>query len=558
MSTPKKFIDCTRNFPKFRKFIDLSRNFCRQHRLAVLMTVWIIFAAAWVWLSRAHAFSFNFHDETDHVAAGYFLYRDHLRLYQDLITIHQPLPVLVGGLFSLLVPHATLYAFISRLRLLMALFWAGAGAVLVWRFRARGLVASVITCLHAFAYFGFFVLAESLVWPAVAYLILAIAEQWWPPADMARVQRPRDSIIWGALCGWLIFNLLPLAPFIIVATIIYAWPRRQAWRREVLLVFGGFLLVAVPIFLLVSPVSWFRQTIVNFTQYWSADIQSSAPAALTHLGLWFTYPLVSGFISYRSPSLLIWAVLIIYPLIISYTHSRQQGRRVTLLYVLVVLLNNRVNTPAATLYEGFHLLPYLAGMAAFSAAVWCELWPRATRRIRADVIVLSLVASGIVGAWLIQGDDRQDKYEILFLPEQSLINVINILKKPGDRLLTGEEGYGYINLLTGIPFADRQNFHLYWSWRSPELRQDFLDTFAKRPPAFVYFPNHTGRGMPDLLHETILPSLYVSITNPGGTPSDLFYRADLAASLSAKVHADLAATYYALAVASSASQLAAD
>jgi len=524
----------------------------RRHPRAAMLTLWLIFGLVWAFLARAHAFSFNFHDETDHVAVGYFLFRHHLSLYRDVVTIHQPLPVLVGGLLSLLLPTSTLYAFISTLRLAVSLFWVGAGALLVWRFGARGLLASTMACLHAYAFFGFFVLAEVLVWPAVVYLLLAIAEQWWPPAGRRHQYRPLDSVIWGAACAWLIFNLLPLAPFIIAATLVYAWPRRREWGREVAYTASGFFLVAAVIFSRVHPAAWWQETIINFWQYWTPDLQASPLMALTHVCLWLTYPLVTGFLTWHQPSWLIWAVLILYPLIISFRHSRREGGRALGLYLLVVLLNNRVNTPGATLYEGFHLLPYVAGLAAWTAALWIHIWPRSTPRVRADASVLGLLGAGIVGAWLVTGDDRQAKYETLFLPEQALINVIHTLQQPGDTLLTGEEGYGYINLLTDLPFADRQNFHLLWSWRAPALRQDFLDTFANRPPAFVYFPNHSGQGMPDLLHETILPRDYVSILNPGGTASDLFVRADRAASLTPSQLQDLASTYYGLAASSSA------
>ena len=73
-------------------------------------------------MSRFQAFQYVFNDETDHIAVGYFVFRYGQRLYRDIITIHQPLPVIIGGVFSLLARRANIYTFVSDMRLLMCLY----------------------------------------------------------------------------------------------------------------------------------------------------------------------------------------------------------------------------------------------------------------------------------------------------------------------------------------------------------------------------------------------------------------------------------------------------
>lgn len=538
------------------KIYEFVQNFYSKNSRLVLLTSWALFGLVFVVLARAHAFSFNFHDETDHVAVGYFVFRHHLQLYRDIITIHQPLPVLIGGLLSLLVSKSTLYAFVSSLRLLMSLFWVAAGLFLVCRFRERGWWVSLAACLYSYQYFGFFVLSEVLVWPIVAYLFLALAEQLLPlPRQTRRSIAWQEDLWWGILCALAIFNLLPLAPFLLVASLTYVWCQREKWWQRLSFMAAGFLLVAAVLLLWVNPWDWWQQTIVNFVKYWSEDIHLSWLTTAQHWLVYLTYPLVTGFLFWRTPGFLLWSILIIYPLVVTFRRDRMSFYRLVGLYLLVVLLNNRVTTPGVTFYEGFHLIPYIVGLLAWTITAWLLIWPEVAKRVKIDALVLVLIWLGSTGLWLLKGDNRQNKYEILFLPEQSLINVIKTMKQPGDKLLTGEEGYGYLNVLTDLPFADRQNFHLVWSWRSPILRQDFLDTFASQPPTFVYFPDHTGHGMPDLLHEEILPRDYVSVLSPGGTDSDLYVSKTRAESLTDAQKTDLASTYYDLRQASESAEL---
>jgi hypothetical protein len=89
---------------------------------------------------------------------------------------------------------------------------------------------------------------------------------------------------------------------------------------------------------------------------------------------------------------------------------------------------------------------------------------------------------------MIASKQRQVDYEINLLPWQDLANVINALKKDDqDTLFTGPDGQGYLNMVTNLRFGGRQNFHLPWAWRSPQLRAEFEDLFTHEAPTFVYY-----------------------------------------------------------------------
>ncbi len=114
-----------------------------------------------------------FKDETEHVTLGWMMWRFEKKLYSDLSTNHQPLPVLAGLALTKMMNFNTLYQLIERMRLAMFLFYCLAMWGLIIRFRWQGFWVSLLTFSASYYFFGWHVLAESLVWPFVAYVVLA-------------------------------------------------------------------------------------------------------------------------------------------------------------------------------------------------------------------------------------------------------------------------------------------------------------------------------------------------------------------------------------------------
>lgn len=514
-----------------KQHFDLKRDPDLKQHLVWLF--WLLLSAGIIFGSRKVAMSYYFPDETDHVAVGYFLLKDRLQLYQDVTSIHQPIQILIGAPLSSVLDRSTLFAFISQLRFALSMLWFVGGSLLIYRFGWRGLGAALGTGLLSYAYFGWYLLGESLVITPVAIMVLLLLEQlfgqkkrptWW--SDRL------DWVLFGFFAFFLVFNLLPTAPFVGIAGLLY-WVSHKQKLRVFWHLLGGFLIPTILLFLLVNPIAWWDQTILNLINYWFPVTPGLVDGAIWDLLLWpFASAVHSGF----NPSWAIMSVLILTPIAYFSVLKRWNTvAKLVLAYGVVSLLNLRTAEPGATFWQGFHTYPYLAGLFAWVAGSWSVLLSTKTsevphtktskrsRQILVTTgILLTLAYTYFAGSWLWAPSQRQQNYEILYLPQQSIINVLKILKTDGDTLWTGPDGHGYLNVLTDLPFGDKQNFHLPWSFYSPYLRQDFYDTFANNPPTFVYFQPFADA---DPYYEAVqeqLDTQYLELPSPGGNPSQLW------------------------------------
>lgn len=493
----------------------------KQHLVWLL---WLLLGASIIFGSRKVAMSYYFPDETDHVAVGYFLLQDRLRLYEDVTSIHQPVQILLGSLIAPVLSRSTLFTFISQLRFAMSMVWFVGGVFLIYRFGWRGLCAALGTGLISYAYFGWYLLAESLVITPVAIMTLLVLEQIFPQKNHPIWWNQRlDWILFGCCAFFLVFNLLPTAPFVGVAGLVY-WVTHTKKLDVFWHILGGFLVPTALLFLLVNPAAWWDQTILNLINYWFPVTPGLVDGALWDPLIWpFASAVHDGF----NPSWMLLSILILIP--IGYFSALKQWKTVgklALVYGIVALLNLRTAEPGATFWRGFHTYPYLAGLFAWVAGAWYILAHTAVAKHRRTLmttgILVVVLYTYFTGSWLWAPSQRQQNYEILYLPQQSIITVVNILKADGDRLWTGPDGHGYLNVLTDLPFGDKQNFHLPWAFYSPYLKQDFYDTFANNPPTFVYFQPFADA---DPYYEAVQEQLdlqYVELLSPGGNPSQLF------------------------------------
>jgi hypothetical protein len=162
-------------------------------------------------------------------------------------------------------------------------------------------------------------------------------------------------------------------------------------------------------------------------------------------------------------------------------------------------------------WQGFHLYPYVVALLSLLAFLWWQYWGL-IKKTWVKGLWLVLVVGVVVAnsQWIIASKQRQADYEVNLLPWQDLANVINVLKKDDqDTLFTGPDGHGYVNMVTNLRFGGRQNFHLPWAWKSPQLRAEFETLFATQAPTFVYYRND-GSEYDQALGQ-ILPAQYLEL-----------------------------------------------
>jgi hypothetical protein len=484
---------------------------------------------------RTHSQSWYFQDETEHVTLGWMMERYGKQLYSQLNTPHQPVPVLVGMVLSKILPYQTLFELIERLRLSMFIFWAVSCGFLVWRFKWRGLTSSALLLSLTYYYFGFHVLAESLVAPGVLLLGLLLWQKIWPTHEKqqpAKTLEIIDAALAAVGCWWVVWCLLPCWPFVLGWSILYFLVSSP--RARVIWLSIAFIASAV-LFAFVPPADWYRETITNNLVYF---IPFDIHLGPTDYIRFVIYPLL-GFTKLNTELGRMFAVLVsgvavlvgglfiqVKPILQKKWLKNHWSKVLSGLAAigLLFVLNNRVPEFPAAFYQGFHLFPYLSYFMVLVAVVITVAWEKLPlSRFSKVLIVLVLVMVLINNAvWVLERKDKLSEHFIQYGEFQAFGSAIKMLKQPGDTLMTGAQAKGYTNMIADVPIFGKQNFHLEWSYRAPDLRAYFEHEFATNPPTFIYF------SLIDNSHSKFLKPLlaqdYYQLKRADGRPTDLYLR----------------------------------
>lgn len=455
-----------------------------------IIIVFLILSIAIFLGVRNQSQAFHFQDETDHVAVGWMMHRFDKKLYTDLSTNHQPLPILVGATFTKVIPYVTLFDLIERLRLSMFLYTMVWGLILSFRFRWRGVFSYALTYSVGYYFFAWHVLAESLAAPATIFVFLLLFEKLFVSEKKVTTHFSQrfDAISSGIAFTVMISTLLPLWPVCLLAglALLYLFNKHQ----RMLLLISGLLSIGI-IFLFFSPLDWFRETISNNILYFLP----SAPKMNT--AHWITI-ILYPFTSFLKPMDKL-AQMISIPLILSggvlmfrlskkKTVNKKYFISGGFLYLLLILSNPRVLSFPIAFYQGFHLFPFIgAFFALFASFLWYLLPYTIKQRRTFGFIVLLSVLVFYNLSWARKKTDKLNEYYVQYGTHDSYARLMSVFKTEGDTFFSGPNGQGYMNMRADIPIAGRQLFHLQWAYESPELRKEFHDLLAQHPPTFIYF-----------------------------------------------------------------------
>lgn len=454
---------------------------------------------------RQQTHSWYFQDETEHVTNGWLIHEFGRTLYLNISTNHQPIPILFGGWVSQLIPYQTLFEFISRLRQCMFFWHFGLAVLLTLRFRWRAVIATLLTQSLAYQFFGWYVLAESLVIPAVLFCVLLLLERLYEtPANKKMPNKVFDAAALGLSCAWLFFNALWLWPFAALSGLLYVAQAVQRKREEtgkislpneVWVTLTAALVVVFALFTQFPPLDWYRESVRNLIVYF-IPFEASKGGWLKYMQV-LLYPAL-GFSALQSRLAAVFAAFALtLPVSGWLATKKKQWWLGLVVFIFVTSLNPRVSQMPATFYEGFHLWPYIAGISATLASFAWVTWLHATTRSRRFLVVFSWIA--IVAAmtyynidWWTERKDRFNEYNIQYGVYDSHARAIGALAHPGDTILAGPDGHGYIHMMAGLPTAGKQLFHLDWANRVPDLRTYFENMLRTEPPTFIYYKTDDG------------------------------------------------------------------
>ena len=466
---------------------------------------------------RNHSQSFYFQDETEHVTLGWMLQRFDKDLYIDISSNHQPLPILVGAAFSKVIKFNSLFQLIERTRLLMFAFGMLGSLFLSIRFKWSGLLSSILLQSVIYYYFGWHVLAESLVVPMIQFMMLSL----WSLYHTKKVTKwifIFDAVVMGLSSWWIIFSLLALWPFVLVVNLIYALLLFKKHQLKLFTISSSMVLLLTGImFYFISPIAWWGETIFNPVKYFIPYLPYLD--LVKRLEILF-YPLLNAikFTHFVGR----WFLVLSLALSIHVAFKRKILLPLVA-WCLLVLLNLRVYIPTQLFFTGFHLLPLMAGSATVTSIFLLKLIKiKSISKLGIGIVFLLLLINN--NGWWAEVKDKQNESDIQYGTFQSLAHAINSIKENDDQLFSAPNGHGYLNMMTDLSIAGRQLFHLPWAYRSPKLRAEFEELMKNNPPTFIYF--HADKDGYSHQLSAIVKKDYSEIKRTNGDHTNLFIRKD--------------------------------
>lgn len=425
-------------------------------------------------LANQRSLSFHFVDEEDHIVTADFMNQG-LELYKDLSVNHQPLVYLSSQTLQKVTKPNSIYLLVKTHRLAMFVYGALWSVILVWRFGLLGLIFSLFMEGIKFYGFGNLWLMESMALYPSVYIVANIIESFWSKVW----PKKWESIMIGASSFLVLFNLVPLWPWLGIVWLIYLIKNKKRLGWQLI----GLLIPTIILFLFVSPIDWFRET-VEYNVIYAMPQLSVINTFQDWLKIIF-FPFIALFTnnSYQA-QIISWLFI---GLVVSSFFNKKYGL-LSLVYGLLVLSNLRVPSAESVYYEGFHLLPWI-GMLLMSSLLMMS-------KIKNKQVILVLAIWGL-GLFLNKNmpyfwqTDSMEEYQVNYARFGNLNNTVKSLVKPSDRMavLTSES---LIYWQTGVRPATRQVVYYAWEHEVPRLKEEYEQVFyGVNPPEFIYGANET-------------------------------------------------------------------
>lgn len=474
----------------------------------LLFSIFLIIMAVGWHISQIRSLSFHFVDEEDHITIGRYTNRG-FNLYQDIQSNHQPLVYFGSALLQRTLKPENIFMLVRRHRQVMFFYGLLWSIIIFWRFRSVGLIFVAFFEFLKYWLLGNLWLMESFaVYPAV-YLFGSLLENW-----INKVKLKTPEWLFLGLCSFLvIFNLVPLWPWLATIWLIFLIKN----RLKVFWAAGSLAIITTIFFSATYSFSmWFKRTIYNNFVY---AVPSLSPfhgivdylkmVFFPFLAFFTLNSLQAKFISFFFTA---WLVCLIYLII----KKDRRAIKIGLIYLLLMLANNRILSPASVYYEGFHLLPWM-GFLIFTFA-FClktmeyKFWPVWL------ILAIILMSNKNVPIWW--KTDPNYEYYVNYSPFDDFNFALKTINKSGQKLaisvLTNET---LIQWRTLLDPATKQIVSYAWENLIPELKEDRDRVFSldnPSPPEFIY------GSLQEQLVETKYRPLYRY-----GKATELFIRKDI-------------------------------
>jgi len=456
---------------------------------ALLLGLILILGLSWR-INQERSLSLHFVDEEDHISGASLINRGY-RLHEQIQSNHQPLVYFGSAAIQKLTQPDNIFMLIRRHRQAVFVYGALWSLLIVLRFSYPGLIFVFFFEWLKYGLLGNLLLMESLaVYPAV-YIFFNLLEQ--------KIPKTLELVFLGFSGFLILFNLVPLWPWLGLMLLLIL----LKVKKQIVWLIAGLIVPALILFSFYSPIAWFRETVYNNWLYAIPALNQIKTLAdwLKIIGFPFTAFSATNSLQAQFISLFF----------VTYLLAAWFNRKLLWLYPVLLLANNRVLSPAAAYYEGFHLLPWLGLLITIFAFFGAKLKLKFILPLTIWAVILLLNKN----MPYFNKTDPDYEYYVNYSTIDDYNFAVKNIASSSDRLAV-TANWPLLHWQTAPQLATRQLVYYGWEPGVPELKADYQRVFfGDNPPEIIY-----GNDEPVLLSQK-----YVNIIRHG-KPTELFVRSD--------------------------------
>lgn len=426
----------------------------------------------------AHSFAQNerFGDEVGHFVGGHYVLEGKT-LYRDLQFNHQPLVYIFSAVTERVTEPSNLYFYISRQREAVFVYAALWILLMFGILGRRSVFFAAIFLPIVYLMSGYKLLGETLsIFPAV-FVMAMLWKSYVFKENFGLIEIAVTSISLFLV----MFSLLPQWPFVAfagIALLLYVLKDRVKVASLIVpfLVLSGILFTFVPI------TDYIRETFTYNTQYLLPNIDRSNSIVNV-----VTYPFLSLIPPYKSAQVII-ATLVLMYIVYLYIFSKKAKWKLAVPVIALFLMNIRIEPGS---YNSFHTLPWFGALLMSVIMMTFHSFLKNKKQIyigyRAQLLII-IVA--IVYLFNVIPNPVQAKRNALstygntYGESESIGRAIKVMKSDTDTLLVVHND-PIIYYVADIEPATSVLEYYSWVYKVPKYRQEIIDTFATKPPAYV-------------------------------------------------------------------------
>lgn len=498
-----------------------------RHRNRLIPTTFVLFffLLSFHFLTTLPSNSIQPH-QIEPITYGWMIAKHHQHLYQDIITQHQPIPMLISQIFFSFDSSSPLSLLLVKINLFTLAITCAGAIIISQKFGWIGAITSFLIETSKFYLFGFQFTALTLSTYPLVYIHLVLLQKLF--YRHSKPSSHTEAMIFGFSLFWLIFSSKLFWPFAALAFLTFLFTTTPNNKLHLIV---GIVAPTVILFNQINYLAWLQETIINPFVYF---IPKNLPTLQTFLATLF-YPILSfTHIQYWLGSQFASLFILILIALTQIHHQWPQGKtylKSIWFYLLIASTNLQVWQYHPTTDLAHMALPQLAILIASAVILLSYAYakniqfkiPEVTVQTVA-VLTLSLFVGLLSIRWWYSIPTTTPAPSDI----ESLGRAINSIQRPTDSLLHGSVN-NYLNLVSQLPL-DNHHIHQPWSYHSPQTRSQvkFFLTFS--PPAFIYFPPSTNPY--SQLIQPILDSNYTATFNQNHQPTHLYI---LTSSISSRI-----------------------